>query len=310
MTAAIETRALTKHYGRVVGIENLDLTVQTGEIFGFLGPNGAGKTTTIRTLLGFIRPTGGSATILGFDSVAQGLGIRQHTTYLPGELALYEGLTGHELATYFANLRGGGDQPRDAASIAERLGLDLTRHIKQLSKGNKQKVGLVLAFMDRPELIVLDEPTDGLDPLVQQTFYELVEEVRSDGRTIFISSHNLAEVEHVCDRVAIIRDGLLLNVQPVTELKARALRRLEIDFASPVPAADFAELPGVRDVTVRGTTLRCTVVGSLDAVVKAAARYEVRNVMSEAPSLEEIVIGYYTGTENGAENGQEARDAA
>ncbi len=306
MTAAIETIGLTKRYGRVTGIEDLNLTVDVGEVFGYLGPNGAGKTTTIRTLLDFIRPTSGRATVLGHDTRSDGLEIRRRVTYLPGELTLYDGMTGGELATYFANLRGSPEAAKDADGIAERLGLDLTRRIKQLSKGNKQKVGLVLAFMDRPQLIVLDEPTGGLDPLVQQQFYELVTEVRADGRTIFISSHNLAEVERVCDRVAIIRDGHLLNVQPVHELKARALRRLEIDFAGPVSAADFAGLPGVRDVRITGTVLRCTVIGSLDAVVKAAARYEVRNVVSEEPSLEEIVLAYYTGTENGPE----VRDAA
>ena len=293
MTAAIETCKLTKWYGhRSRGIVDVDLVVETAQIFGFLGPNGAGKSTTIRLLLDLIRPTSGTARVLGLDVHRDRLAIDRRVSYVPGELSLYGDMTGRQLLTYLANLQGGIDVAyRD--TLIERLELDPGKKIKSLSRGNKQKVGLVAAFMIRPEMLVLDEPTSGLDPFVQLEFEHLCEEARDEGRTVFISSHQLPEVEHLCDRVGIIREGRLLAVESIAALKARALRRLEIDFAEPVTAEAFANLPGIRDLTIEDSILRCSVMGSLDALVKSAARYQVTNVRSIETSLEEIFLAYY-----------------
>jgi ABC-2 type transport system ATP-binding protein len=300
MTTAIETRKLTKWYGRSRGIRDVDLVVEAGQIFGFLGPNGAGKSTTIRLLLDLIRPTSGSARVLGLDVHRDRLAIDRRVSYVPGEVSLYDELTGRQLLTYLGNLQGSVDAAyRDR--LIERLELDPTKRIKSLSRGNKQKVGLVVAFMIRPDLLILDEPTAGLDPFIQLEFERLCEETREEGKTVFISSHQLPEVEHLCDRVGIIRDGRLLAVESIADLKDRALRRLEIDFGGPVPAEAFANLPGVRDLTVDDGILRCTVMGSLDALVKAAARFEVRNLRSIDTSLEEIFMAYYGAGDGAAE---------
>ena len=299
MTYALETDNLTKYYGKVRGIEALDLEVQEGEVFGFLGPNGAGKTTTIRLALDLIRPTRGSIQVLGLDARQKALQVHQRVGYMPGELALYDGLTGSEMLHYSANLRGGVDWIF-VEEMAERLECDLSRRIRALSTGNKHKVGLIHAMMHRPELLVLDEPTAGLDPLVQQEFYQLLAEVRIEGRTVFLSSHNLPEVERVCDRVGIIRKGMLVTVERMEALKARALRHLELHFATQVPREAFADLAGVRDVTVEDSVVRCAVTGTVDAVIKAAAQYEVVNVISHEPSLEEVFLAYYEGGEGHA----------
>jgi ABC-2 type transport system ATP-binding protein len=307
MTAAIETEKLTKYYGRSRGVLDVDLTVEAGQIFGFLGPNGAGKSTTIRLLLDLIRPTAGTARVLGMDVHRDRLAIDRRVSYVPGELSLYPELTGRQLLTYLGNLQGRVDEGyRD--KLIERLELDTTKKIKSLSRGNKQKVGLVAAFMIRPDLLILDEPTAGLDPFIQLEFESLCEEARAEGRTVFISSHQLPEVEHLCDRVGIIREGRLLAVESIAGLKERALRKLEIDFGSEVPVEAFANLPGVRDLTVDGETLRCTVMGSLDSLIKTAARFEVRNVRSVETSLEEIFLAYY-GAGDGA-TGKAAGNAA
>lgn len=292
MTAAIETRKLTKWYGRSRGIIDVDLVVEPGQIFGFLGPNGAGKSTTIRLLFDLIRPTSGSARVLGLDVHRDRLAIDRRTSYIPGELALYGDLTGRQLLTYLGNLQGRVDSDYREALI-QRLELDPTKSIKSLSRGNKQKVGLVAAFMIRPELLIFDEPTAGLDPFIQLEFEHLCGEARAEGRTVFISSHQLPEVEHLCDRVGIIREGRLLAVELIADLKERAMRRLEIDFGGEVPTDGFANLPGVRDLTVTDGTLRCTVMGSLDSLIKAAARYEVKNLRTIETSLEEIFLAYY-----------------
>lgn len=297
--AVIQTENLTKYYGKARGVIDLNLSVEKGEVFGYLGPNGAGKTTTIRLLLGYLRPTSGRASVFGMDAFHDAVAIKRRVGHLPGEFALYPRLTGEQLLRYFAHLRGGVDWGY-VRTLAERLDIDLTRRIGQLSHGNRQKIGLLQAFMNRPELLILDEPTIGLDPLVQQTFYELVDEARTNGQTVFISSHILPEVERLCDRVGIIREGRLVAVETVSALKARALRRLEITFEAPVPAEQFTKLPGVQDVTVADRYLRCTVVGSLDAVVKAAAQYTVVNIRSEEPSLEEVFLTFYGRQANNA----------
>jgi ABC-2 type transport system ATP-binding protein len=297
---AISTTNLTKTYGKQRGISELSLAVRTGEVFGFLGPNGAGKTTTIRTLLDFIRPTSGAAQVLGLDSHRDSIKIRQQVAYLPGELMLYEKMTGRELLTYFANLRGGVDW-KFTGSLAERLGLDLARPIRTLSKGNKQKVGLVQAFMSKPQLLILDEPTSGLDPLVQQEFNQMVLEVKADGRTIFLSSHLMDEVETICDRVGIIRAGELLVVDDVRSLKSKALRTIDLHFAQPVPAEAFGNIANVRDLKVVDGHVHCVTTGSIDALIKVAAQFELVNLVSHEADLEEIFMTYYKGEANHAE---------
>jgi len=292
MNAAIRTEKLTKWYGRARGIIGVDLEVQPGEIFGFLGPNGAGKSTTIRLLLDLIRPTSGRAEVLGLDIHRDRLAIDRRVSYLPGELALYGDLTGSQTLEYLGNLRGAPDHAY-RAELVGRFELDPSKKVKSMSRGNKQKVGLVAAFQDRPELLILDEPTSGLDPFVQLEFERLAREFRAEGRTLFVSSHLLPEVEHLCDRVGIVREGRLLALESIAALKERALQRLEIDFVGPVPADLFAGVPGVRDLTITDGRLRCTVLGSVDALVKRAATCEVRTIRSIEPSLEEIFLAYY-----------------
>lgn len=294
MTAAIHTEGLTKFYGKERGIVDLDLDVDQGEVFGYLGPNGAGKTTTIRLLLDLLRPTRGTSRVLGKHPYFDGVGVRSDIGYLPGELALYERLTGEQMLTYVANLRKMKDLG-DAPQVAERFELDLSRHIGDLSSGNKQKVGLVQAFMHRPKVLILDEPTGGLDPLMQQEFYRLVHEAREDGRTVFLSSHVLSEVERIADRVGIIRQGKMVVVEQLETLKERAPRRLDLHFGGPIPAAAFEALPNVEDVSVDDAVVSCRVVGSVDELIKAAARFEVTNVVSHEADLEELFLQYYRG---------------
>lgn len=292
--AIISLDHLTKYYGKSRGVRDLCLSVRTGEIFGYLGPNGAGKTTTIRVLLDFIGPTEGSAQILGMDSRRQSVEIKRRVGYLPADLCLYDNLTGSESLRYFAQLRGGVDWSF-ARGLAARLDLRLSQRIGSLSQGNKRKVGLVQALMHRPELLILDEPTSGLDPPVQQEFYRMVAEFKEDGGSIFLSSHNLPEVERLCDRVAIIREGNLMGVEEIEALKRRAYRELEIHFAQRVSAQAFAGVEGVRNVRVVDGVLHCSVIGSLDGLIKAAAQFEVTNIVTHEPSLERIFLAYYGG---------------
>ena len=293
MNSALEARQLTRYYGRVRGIENVDLKVEPGEIFGLLGPNGAGKTTTIRLLLDFIRPTSGSAQLLGLDSRRDSKEIRRRVGYLQGDFASYSDLTPRQLANYFGHLRGGGIG--NALAYMDRLDLEPDRKFGVLSKGNRQKVGLVQALMSEPELLILDEPTSGLDPLMQREFREVMAELKSEGRTVFLSSHDLSEAESVCDRVAIIRDGHIVAVESIETLRRRTLRSLSIEFAEPADPASFAGLANVRDVSVDGPVLTCKVTGSVDAVIKAAARNTVLNITAENSSLEEIFMNFYEG---------------
>jgi len=261
-------------------------------VFGFLGPNGAGKTTTIRTLLDHLRPTSGRARIFGIETTADPVAIHRRTGYLPGEFALYDRLTGGQTIEYFGNLRGGVD-PAYRASLIERLDLDPSRRFKEYSKGNKQKLGLVIAFQHRPGLLVLDEPTSGLDPLVQQAFYGLVREARAEGRTVFLSSHVLSEVERTCDRVAIVRDGRLVRTGRVDTLRDLAHHQVELRFPDGVPTAEFAALPGVSEVVVEDHTLRLRIAGPITPVLQVAARHELVDFLSREPSLEETFLAEY-----------------
>jgi ABC-2 type transport system ATP-binding protein len=289
---AIVLDRLTNSYGRERGVVDLSFTVAEGEVFGYLGPNGAGKTTTIRTLLDLIRPTSGSVRALGLDAQREGVELRRRLGYLPGELSLYGKLTARELLSYLARIRGHVDAEH-VRSLAHRFELPLDRPIRDLSRGNKQKVGLVQAFAHRPELLVLDEPTAGLDPLMQQTFNELLRETAADGRTVFLSSHVLSEVQHVAHRVGIIRDGRLVAIEDVAALHGRAVRHLVVRFAATPPAGAFADVPGVRESSRDGTELRLVAEGALDPVVKALARYEVVDLVSHEPDLEDVFLAYY-----------------
>jgi ABC-2 type transport system ATP-binding protein len=292
MPAVIRTERLTKSYGAHRGIVDVDLEIQAGEVFGFLGPNGAGKTTTIRTLLDLIRPTSGRAFVFDIETTVDPVSIHRRIGYIPGEFALYDRLTGAQTVEYFGNLRGGVDKAY-RAQLMERFDLDPSRKFKEYSKGNKQKVGLVIALQHRPEMLILDEPTSGLDPLIQQSFYELVREARTEGRTVFLSSHILSEVERTCDRVAIIRDGILVKVDSVEGLRDLAHHEVELRFVDGVPAEAFASLPGVSDVKVEEHTLHLRVSGPITPVVQAAAQYELLDFVSREPTLEETFLAQY-----------------
>jgi ABC-2 type transport system ATP-binding protein len=297
---AIQTERLTKSYGRKRGIIDVDLEVRQGEIFGYLGPNGAGKSTTIRLLLDFIRPSSGTANVLGHPAHGSAVKLRRQIGYLPGEMTLYPRMTGRDLLRYFAHLRGVKDLSH-AEELAERLGTELDRPIKALSHGNKQKVGLVQALMHKPSLVILDEPTTGLDPLVQQEFYRILDEVRADGRTVFLSSHVLAEVERIADRVGIVREGRIAVISEVETLKRQARRKLEFHFESPVSPEDFGRLPGVVEARADGRVLDLTVEGSVDEIVKLASRFTVLNVVSREQDLEEVFLTYYAVPETQTE---------
>ena len=292
MTAIIQIEQLTKSYGSHRGIVDIDLEVQEGEAFGFLGPNGAGKTTTIRTLLDHLRPTSGRARIFGIETTVDPVAIHRRVGYLPGEFALYDKLTGGQTIEYFANLRGGIDAAYQA-ELVKRLDIDTSRKFREYSKGNKQKIGLIVALQHRPDLLVLDEPTSGLDPPVQQTFYEVIREAKAEGRTIFLSSHILSEVEKTADRVAIIRQGRLVKVDRVDALRDLAHHQVELRFAGDVPVGAFAALDGVSDVSVDDHVLRLRVAGSITPVVREAARYELLDFVSREPTLEETFLAEY-----------------
>jgi len=295
MTAdvAIHTEKLTKHYGDVKALVDLDLEVYAGEVFGFLGPNGAGKTTTIRTILDEIRPTSGRASILGMDSHDESVEIRDHIGYVPGDLAMYPNLTGKDTITYFSNLRGGVDWDY-VAKLAERLDADLTRKVGDLSSGNRQKVGLIQAFMNRPRVLIMDEPSAGLDPLMQREFQAMVREAAADGAAVFLSSHTLSEVQRVADRVGIIRHGHLIALESVASLRSKAMRRVELEFDRPVDDAVFEGVAGVRDVRVEDHRAVLSFDGKMAALLQAVAnRYDLVDITTEEADLEEIFLTYY-----------------
>jgi ABC-2 type transport system ATP-binding protein len=302
MTPIIETEQLSKSYGPHRGIVDVDLAVSEGEIFGFLGPNGAGKTTTIRVLLDLIRPTSGKAKVFGIETTADPVTIHRRVGYLPGEWNLYDRLTGAETIRYFANLRGGVD-PAYTAQLVERLDLDPSRRFREYSKGNKQKVGLVVALQHRPDLLVLDEPTAGLDPLVQQAFNELLFEAKAEGRTVFLSSHIISEVERTCDRVAIIREGRIVRLDTVEGVRTMAAHEVELRFAGPVSAAAFEAIEGVSNVVEEGRSLRMLVTGPIAPVVRLAGQHELVDFVSREPSLEEVFLSEYASRRTGTPAG-------
>ena len=291
---AIVTVGLTKDYGGARGLFDLELAVREGEVFGYLGPNGAGKTTTIRLLMSLVRATRGCASIFGLDASARSVDVKRVVGYLPGELAQLGGLRGDEIVASLAALRPDVDRAF-VAELAERLDLDLGRRYRQYSRGTKQKLGIVLAFMHRPRQLILDEPTSGLDPLNQQTFYAILREARERGATTFLSSHILSEVEAVCDRVGIIRAGRLVKVAGLHDLNELHQRRMEIEFAGEPPLTALGALANVDQIEASGTTVRCVVRGDVDAFLRAIALAHVVGLNSEEPSLEETFLGYYRG---------------
>jgi len=293
----IRTERLSKNYGRHLGIADVDIEVRAGEVFGYLGPNGAGKTTTIRILMDFIRADKGRAMIFGLDARGQSLEIRRRVGFLPGDMQLYENLSGGDYLRFFASLRGGIDKPF-VEELASRLACPLERPIHTLSQGSKRKIGLIQAFMHKPALLILDEPTSGLDPIVRHEFYRLIAEARAHGQTVFFSSHNLPEVERICDRVAIIRQGRIVATERIEELKARSLRSLEIRFNEDVGEGAFASIPGLEIAAQEKRLLRGRLKGDMDALLKAAARFKISDFSSQEPDLEEIFLAYYGNNDN------------
>ncbi len=298
----VAASGLTKRFGEVVAVDRLTFSVAAGEVFGFLGPNGAGKTTTQRVLMDVIRPTGGQATLFGLDCQREGVSIRQRTGYLPGDLSLYPNMRGRAFLHMLASLQGKTVERAYRQELYERLDLDPTRRIKEYSRGNRQKIGVIAAFMGRPDVLILDEPTSGLDPLVQQTVMELVREARAEGRTVFFSSHILPEVQAVCDRVGIIREGELVKTERVETLTAQQFRRLHLTLRREPPADAFA-LPGVTETGRNGNKIMLEVRHSLDQVLETALPFGVADLQTLPVTLEEIFLAYYNRQDKGGQHG-------
>ncbi len=299
MSAALETLGLTKSFGETVAVDHLELCVEPGQVFGFLGPNGAGKTTTIRLLLDLHHASSGNARVFGLDSRRDSAAIHERCGYLPGELELNPRMTGHSVLDWFARARGGVDS-RLRDGLVERFDVILDRRIHELSKGNRQKLGVVLAFMHRPELLLLDEPTSGLDPLMQHEFHRLLRETTAEGRTVFLSSHELDEVQRVADRVGIIRSGRLVVSNTVEGLRRQAPQTIELRFAAPVPASVFEAVEGVRRVTAEGDRVTLQTTGQLPKLLRVIADHDPLDVVARHADLDELFLTYYT--EDGPED--------
>lgn len=287
----ISTTKLSKVFPNNRGVFDLNLRVNQGEVFGYLGPNGAGKTTTIRVFLDLARASSGSVEIFGLDSRKDSVEIKKRIGFLPGDLDLYDNMTGREFLEYFSSLRGGTDD-QYVKELANRLNSNLDHSIGTLSHGNKQKLGLIQAFMHKPELLILDEPTQGLDPLIQHEFYHLIEELKNEGKTVFISSHILPEVERICDRVGIIREGRLIATETIKNLKENALRPIEVQFSQKIKESDFAGLQ-LENLKIEDKILRCSVKGSMDPFIKRLSSFEILNLVTHEPDLEEIFLKFY-----------------
>ena len=289
---ALRISGLVKHYGRVEALRGIDLEVRRGEVFGFLGPNGSGKTTTIRCIVDLLRPTTGRIEVLGLDPRRDGVRVRSRVAYMPGELRLPERQTGNQLVVAIARLRGGLDDRRKR-ELAERLGLDLSRRVRDLSSGNRRKVGLLLAFLSNAELLVLDEPTNGLDPLMQHEFLRMVREAREAGTTIFLSSHVLSEVQRAADRVAVLRSGRVVALGTVDDLRGRARQRVEIWFGAAPPTQQLAALPGLTDQIVEGDHVTGVLSGPIQPLLDVLAGHPVLSMLVEEPDLEDAFLDLY-----------------
>ena len=289
---AIRAEGLAKNYGTTQALAGLDMEVPTGEVYGFLGPNGAGKSTTIKLLLDLIRPSGGRVEVLGLDPRFDAVALRGRAGYLSGDFVVDGRQTGAELLTFLGNLRGGVAQRR-IEELAERLDLDTGRQIKALSRGNRQKVGLIQAVMHEPELLILDEPTTGLDPFLQHEFAAILRDAADAGRTAFVSSHVMSEVQQFADQVGIIREGQMVTVERVEDLIERSTRQVSIRFENPVDPNAFSSVAGIYDVSIEGNVLTCRLDGRADDLVKAAARYTVITLSVEEPDLEDLFFQYY-----------------
>jgi ABC-2 type transport system ATP-binding protein len=296
MDPVVETKRLSKDYGSGRGLFGLDLTISREAVFGCLGPNGAGKTTTIKLLMAMVRPTGGTATVFGLDSQRDAVAIKRRVGYLPADLPQFGGLRGSEVVAYLAGLRGGVDKQR-VKSIGERFELDLGRRFREYSSGNKKKLGILLAFMHAPELLILDEPTGGLDPLNQQEFYHLLGEARANGATVFLSSHILSEVEHVCDRVGILRQGKLIRVAELEELHDIHFHKIEVLFEGLPPLEKLGKVHGLEQLVRQGQRVTFTLHGDFESLFKAIAGSKIVNFTSHEPSLEEVFLAYYREAE-------------
>ena len=299
----IETHGLTVYYGTHRGIHGVDLVVEQGEVFGFLGPNGAGKTTTQRVLLDVIRPTRGRATVFGMDSRKESKEIRKRIGYLPGELSLFDGMTGKQFLSTMASLEERPVYDSYRNELCERLELDPSRKIKEYSRGNKQKIGVVSAFMSRPDLIILDEPTTGLDPLIQQIVMELVRETKADGRTVFFSSHILQEVQAVCDRVGIIRNGELIKTERVETLTTQHFKRVRLTMRDEVPADAF-EIEGVSVASRDGRTVVLEIRTQMEPVIRKALELGLEDLETQPVTLEEVFLAFYGRGQNGGNHVQ------
>ena len=293
MSSVIKIENLTKYYGKVKALSSLNLDVDEGEIYAFIGPNGAGKSTTIRILLGMLNPTEGFVEVLGeIPSQKNIVHLFDNIGYLPGELATYEKLTGRETIKFFGNLKHVSDWSY-IESLIERLDFDSTRKTKDLSKGNKQKLGLILALMNKPKLLVLDEPTSGLDPLMQQTAIDLLKEIQQNGTTIFLSSHIFSEIDKVAETVGFIKEGELIVEDELDTLKANAVKSLSIEFKHPIPEDLFKDSTNIQIVESKDTSVTINVTGPVDGVIKKISQFEVVDLLSEEASLEDVFMNYY-----------------
>jgi len=282
---------LFKSYGKVQAVKGISMRVEQGEIFGFLGPNGAGKTTTIRCMLDVIRPTSGTLRVLGLDAQRDKMELHQRIGYLPGDVRLPGQMTGKQVINYFSRLQG--REPVLLKQLLERFDVEMKRPLKGYSKGMRQKIGVVLAFMCDPEVLILDEPTSGLDPLLQRTFNEFLLEEQARGKTIFMSSHIMSDVEKVCHRVAVIRQGEIITIEEVEKLRQKAGQRVTVEFGDPVSADEVAQMPGVSMVTSHNHAYHFNVSGSMDALIKALSRHEVLRLQAEEAPLEEVFLKFY-----------------
>jgi len=304
---AIRTFGLSKRYGSAVALRDLDLEVAEGEVIGYLGPNGAGKTTTIRLLLGLVRPTSGRAEIFGLDCHRQAVEAHRRLAYVAGEASLWPSLTGAETLQLLGRVQGRVDFAyRD--ELVGRLDLDLSKKVRAYSKGNRQKLILVAALMTRSDLLVLDEPTNGLDPLMEQVFRQCIHEARTRNQTVFLSSHILSEVEALCDRVGILRDGVLVEMGTLADMRHLSALSVEATFDGPVP--DLSRVPGVSSIEMTGRVVRCQVRGTVEPLLKVLAAAGVREMLSREPSLEELFLAHYgERPENRDEPGDKAAGA-